>query len=228
MTISQPATVSAIREDGRVNLAYRGATVLKVACLDSYTNRQVGDRVGVVYDAGMYTVTGRYGADSAYVGPSQLRQASANFKTTGYQAVDSNQAPQMGTRDATVPLIAGIGYWTGSANTLVVASGPATAISIWVSRLDNDEGRDSGATIGLFPHGHNALPSSGFSYFTSYTVVQLGLERGEVKTIPLPADWVTAIKAGTIRGVCLVPGLTLDPLETYAQFGSTTGGFTAS
>lgn len=57
------ATVSAVREDGRVNLAVYGELLEGVACATSYTGRATGDVVVVQRLQGVWTVAYRVGGE---------------------------------------------------------------------------------------------------------------------------------------------------------------------
>lgn len=229
---SKPATVSAIREDGKVNLAYQGGTVLGAKCFPSYTNRKVGDQVQVIYCDGQWTVLGTYGSDPNYTGPanSANRYRNYNFNSlTAGNAYDLRPAQQGFTNQGidTVPLFPAWQYYNGSTNNLT-SVGAVSTIKIWMARQAGDGGLDGAVALRLNPHGYDTLPESGFTTLAGYTGVSFTLERGEVRVISLPSDWVSAITAATIKGVCATPTFAVDVYASYCQLSPTSGGFTAS
>lgn len=228
------AKVTAIREDGRVNISYQGSTILAAACLDSYQNRAVGDNVHVVVVGGYYIVTGRMGADASYASPAAAAQSFANYLQTSLTQSVSQYA-QIGATpgsSGTEPLLAAWSYYNGSTNTLVTALNVVgiNNCRLWMARLPDDGGIADRVPVELFPHAYDTLPNSAFAYSTAYTPLRVGLQRGQVMSQLLPADWVTALKAGTIKGVCAVVPSTSVVVQTaqFAQFSATAGGYTTS
>lgn len=230
---SNVARVTAIREDSKVNISYLGSTILAASCLDSYQNRAVGDNVHVIAINGYYLVTGRMGADASYATPAAPAQYAVNYLQTSLtQSV--GQYAQVGTIPGTTgePLLAAWSYYNGSSNTLVTALNVVgiNKCRLWMARLPDDGGIADGVAVDLFPHAYDTLPNSAFAYSTAYTPVRAALQRGQITSQLLPADWVTALKAGTMKGVCAVlPSTSSTVLATqFAQFSATAGGYTTS
>lgn len=203
------ATVTAYREDGRVNVRAAGSLATGVLCLDSYTGRKAGDVVQIADIDGVWVVLGRYGADSAFTAPTGVPSATRQYRTDTYAQYNMddvsgfNQVGASGRNRDTVPMALAWGFYTGSANALTAASTGKASLFVTLARAGIPHGQPSSVSLELLPHAFDALPTVLTAIAGTYTQVLVPLEIGEIRTVALPADWVTAIKAGTIKGYFL-------------------------
>jgi hypothetical protein len=228
------ATVSSYREDGTVNLSYGTSRMYGIPCLASYTARAIGDVVQVL-DLGnsVWVVLGRIGGtDSGFVGPAA--------QNSGYQQYYLDTLTSRGTTDIGYegyigssgadkerPLMLAWSYYNGFANTMNLAFSPKTSATVYVARSNRLHGQREAVEMRLCPHNYNTLPSTITLDTASFSPVNFRLEVGEVRAIPLPADWFAAAAAGTptIKGFAVQP-ITVSPSTSgYAIFSPTSGGY---
>jgi hypothetical protein len=123
-------------------------------------------------------------------------------------------------------------YYNGTSNSLTSGAAGKSSLSVAVSRSNVPHGQREAVNLQLCPHNYNTLPS-GTTPITldtaSFSTVMFRLEVGEMRMIPLPADWLTAIKAATptIKGFAVQPVTTSPWQASYAIFSATSGGFLA-
>lgn len=233
------ASVSACREDGLVNLSYGTAHMFGIPCLSSYTNRTIGDVVQVL-DLGSNTwlVLGRPGdPDVTPTGPSVQNSDYSLYNLNSMTSrgfYDPGFEGYVGTNGATgnEPVVLAWSYYNGSTNTLTAAMAGKSSLSVSIARTNLPHGQREGVNLELCPHNFNALPSGDTPLVLdteSFSPVTFRLEIGELRMVPIPSDWITAIKAATptIKGFA-VQAVTTDPwTDGYAIFTPTSGGFLA-
>jgi hypothetical protein len=229
------ATVSAYREDGLVNLTYGTAHIYGVPCLASYSKRTIGDTVQVL-DLGSNTwvVLGVIGnPDTAYVGP--------NTQNTGYSMYSTATLAAQGTidpafegyvgaaSDNNTPVLLAWSYYNGTSNVLTTGASGKTSVTVTVARTNVLHGKSTAIDLRLCPHNFNTLPTTISLDTDSFSPVVFRLEIGEVRSLSLPSDWVTAITATTptIKGFAVRPLITTPWDSSYVIFSRTSGGFRA-
>jgi hypothetical protein len=230
------ATVSAYREDGMVNLRYGTAQIFGVPCLASYTNRRIGDVVQVL-DLGRnaWLVVGRIGGtDSSWLAPVTQNTGWAVYDMKTMRArgsSDPGYEGYVGVTDAPgdSPGMLAWSYYNGTTNALPANGTTKTSMTVTVARNSVLHGQREAVELQLCPHNFNALPTVLTLGTNSFSPVFFRLEVGEVRTIPIPADWWTAITAvtPTIKGFAIQPTTLTTANASYVIFSKVSGGFRA-
>lgn len=211
-------TVTAYREDGRINVRVNGAQMTKVPCVLSYTGRTVGDTVELIQYAGRWLCLGRTGADSAFTGPTVQDLATGQYRQDQHTSIGQGDLSVDGTQSPPVELA--IGYYNGTSNVMNTAASGKTNGWLTLARIATPHGDPGPSTIQVVPHNHNALPATVVPA-TGFTQLQTQLELGEIRNVALPSDWVTAIKAATPT----IKGFILQPISgSLSRLSATSGG----
>jgi hypothetical protein len=230
------ALVSAYREDGLVNLRYGTAQIFGVPCLASYTNRKIGDVVQVLnLGRNAWLVVGRVGGtDSSWLAPTTQNTGWAvyDMKTMRVRgSSDPGYEGYVGYTSATgdSPGLLAWSYYNGTTNALPANGTTKTSMTVTVARIAALHGQREAIELQLCPHNFNALPTVLTLGTDSFSPVFFRLEVGEVRTIPIPADWWTAITAATptIKGFAIQPTTLTPASASYAIFSKVSGGFRA-
>jgi hypothetical protein len=126
------------------------------------------------------------------------------------------------------PVLLAWSYTFLTTNHLTINTAGASTISVTVARSNILHGQRDAVELQLCPHNYNLLPSASITLSTdSFSPVLFRLEVGEIRDVPLPADWVAAIQAGTptIKGFAVQPAVTTPWEASYAIFDPISGGF---
>lgn len=231
-TVVKTGTVTAVRWDGTVNVIVGGQRFLAVACAQSYSDREAGDRVQVIMHGGMPFVVGAVGGDPDTASPEwfssdqQQYTWGLNNQTGADQKLWLNEGLPMriGRPGSIHPVYpndvyyqAAWSYWTGTTNTLNGlhnAAEQAQSLDLFVARADWDEGDFGPAYMTLWGHKMDALPADPQAILLNTGLdpasIDFTLEAGEMKVITLPDSWRDNIKAttldsSTIRGFLITP-----------------------
>lgn len=230
--------VTGLCENGQVNVRVDGGMLYSVPCTTSYSTRTPGDVVHLALSSGIWVVTGKFGGDPSFVGPTQKAtrfQVYSMTDNTPFSALGGTELGVVpGQRTGTVGYLA-CGFWDVVGGTNKLTTGAAGKTNVWVYVARDQSAIDSApVALKLYPHNTDQLPLSGAltTVATSNALTDVGftLERGEQKMIKLPSDWVTAIKAvtPTIRGFVISPNPTsADAMSRYILMSTTAGAFRA-
>lgn len=226
--------VTAVREDGLLNVRVNGGMAYGVPAITSYSSRTPGDVVQLVHSAGTWIVVGKFGADTAFVGPttqpldSQAYTVGTNVPNSNYTGSEVGMSPNYPGPSVLLAL----SYYNGSANVLSTGASGKTNVYVYVSRsvyaVD-----PSPVALRLLAHNVNALPKASALMLydvSAFTEVDFTLEVGERKMIKLPSDWVSAIVAATptIKGFAIAPNPTItQAVSRYTLLSPTAGAFRA-
>lgn len=234
--ISNRGQVTAVREDGNVNVRIGAAFYPGIPCFENYTNRQVGDWVQVLQAGGVAVVLGVLGPDPEMEIP--LVKPSTVYLYQLLTSIIFNTNPttlwvgQDPNNLVSPPTELVLGYHSGSTNLLTTSTTghSSSPIYLTVARTADSIGQDGPIAVRVYPHNSDVLSTTTVTPLTSFSSLIVNLEVGERKDIQLPADWVAGITASTptIRGFVLVPGQFEEPNRpvdtTFAVLSRTTGG----
>lgn len=213
------AKVTALRNDGTVNLAYGGIRHMGVPTMASYDPRAVGDRVHILLSTGGHMIVlGKVGSDDRLEQPT-IFPVDVRTYTWGRPGGDryTPAGPGMGLFDvgrASENFPVGsydtyrqgaFTYWDGTNNLM---TGPATLEKNIDLYLERDEwevaydGYEGPSYFTLWPLKNNGLPHRPqeleFQDSLSVTRIDFTLEPGEVQVIQLPEVWRNNIGAAVV------------------------------
>jgi hypothetical protein len=207
-----------------------------IPCLSSYTNRQIGDVVQVLnLGANTWMVIGRIkGTDAAYLGPTTQNSRYQQYyqdTLTSSSVLEPGYEGYVGTNGAAGdrPVMLAWSYYNGTSNSLLTGTVSKTKVFVYIARSSTLHGKREAVEVQLCPHNYNTLPSTLTLATDSFSPVITRLEVGQVSSVQLPADWFSAITAGTptIKGFAVQPVTTTPWEDSYAIFSATSGGFRA-
>lgn len=231
-------TITALRENGNVNVMISGTRLIDVPCITPYVGRAVNDVVQVLQVGNTWVVIGPYGADPENsASPGVKPQTQQLFRLLD-NVLSSNAPSTLGigqapTNSTAAPTELVLGYYTGSVNVLTQATAGHTGSPIHVTMTRSaDIGNGNGAPLKLkiLPHNSDAIGTT-ITPLTSFSSLVVNLEPGERRDVLLPTDWVSGITASTptIRGFVIQPGGGAKEVGqdlTYSVLSKLTGGIT--
>lgn len=233
--IGDRATVTALREDGLVNVrSSTGSLYLGVPCMDSYTGRAVNDIVQLLIVNGVATVYGRYGADPNAETVSLKAQSGYLYNLLTGRLVDQSPSSLYIGQQAgsTAPPTQLATSYSSQLNSQLSGRSSSLPVYLRVSRsAEVGIGTSEAVPVRVMPHGSNTLPTgSVIAPLTTFSRLLVNLQVGEYRDVPLPADWIADIGGAspTIRGFVFQPGQFQEPGRpvdtTCSLLSSSTGG----
>lgn len=231
-------TITALREDGSVNVLVNGSRMVGVPCLNTYANRAIGDVVQVLQAGSAWVVLGAFGPDPDVKTlnlPDAVGMITRMFHQFNNTDLSVEGPPFWVGQNPNTPAAPPTQLVCFYGNELqFVASGhQLSPIYLAVARTADSIGNDGPLTLQIVPHnqgGSVLTPAAPIVPVTTLSALRVSLEVGERRDVQLPADWVAALTATvpTIAGFIFAPDQTNDVGSfyntTYTPLSPLTGG----
>lgn len=205
------AVITALQEDGTVNLMYRDARLPGVPRLASYAAAK-GDTVAVAVTESGILVLGKYSGDLNLTSPgTQIAPTGLSAYRAGGQA---GAFIVQGTEEAGEPDYSSIWVYGTAIRSRLASS--FTSVRVYLAR-DKETGTEERVAAVLYTHAYQTLPST--TPVLSNRTVGPMLEPGEGTWWQLPTAMTNALKNGPAYGL----GILDSGPDVYIQLTSSSG-----